>query len=83
MRITVAINEYGSRIGEFHQNAKLSENDLELLLQLRAAGWGYRRLAAKFEIAKRTVRDYCAGRRRHQIPMAWKVIERPDDGASQ
>lgn len=76
--LTVAVNERGIRIGQYHQNATLSDRDVDLMLDLRAAGWGWRRLSAKFECSKRTVRDICAGKRRSQIPASWKVIKRPE-----
>ena len=63
-------------MGEYHHNAKLTNAEVDKLLDLREQGWGYRRLAATFEIAKSTVRGYCAGRERCQLPTHWKVIER-------
>jgi len=64
---TVAVNELNRRVGDSHHNAKLSDDEVELLLALHDEGWGYRRLAAKFEIAKTTVRNYCNGKYRHQL----------------
>jgi hypothetical protein len=60
----VGVNENGRRVGDFHPNAKLSDGDVELLLEMREEGWGYRRLAAKFEVSKNLVRMICAGKRR-------------------
>lgn len=77
MKRTVGANDRGARVGEDHHNAKLTDAEVELLLALRAQGWGYRRLAAKFDVSKRTVRGYCSGRSRHQVPTRWKVVERP------
>ena len=77
MKRVVGVNEAGMRVGQDHQNAKLSDEEVEQLLVLRAEGWGWRRLAAKFEVSKRTVRDIVAGRRRNQLPTRWKVLERP------
>lgn len=47
------------KTGENRQNAKMSNQDVSDLLELRLElGWGYKRLAAKFEISPRTVRRY-------------------------
>lgn len=62
----VAVNDIGRRVGQDHHNAKLTDHDIDLLFALRDAGWGYKRLAAKFEISKRHVRDVLAGKRRGQ-----------------
>ena len=63
----VGVNDSRKRVGDTHHNAKLSDDEVELLLSLHGEGWGYRRLAAKFEISKRTVRGYCSGKRRAQV----------------
>ncbi len=78
MKRVVGVNERGIRVGQDHQNAKLTNAEVDLLLELHDQGWGYRRLATKFEISKRTVRGYCDGSRRGQVPARWKVIERPE-----
>lgn len=70
----VAVNEAGHRIGETHQRAKISDHDLGLLLRLHDEGWGSRRLSAKFDIPRRTVRDYLRGRIRAQAPARWKLV---------
>jgi len=78
IRRVIGVNEVGARVGESHHNAKLTDAEVDMLLQLREEGWGYRRLAAMFDVSKRTVRGYCAGQRRCQVPARWKVIERPE-----
>lgn len=74
-----AVNSKGIRIGQDHHRAKMTDADVECLLALREQGWGYGRLAKKFEISKRHARDICSGRRRGQIPTAWRVV-RSDTG---
>lgn len=74
MTRTYAVNEKGRRIGQDHHRATLTDADVELLLLLRAEGWGYGRLAKKFDVSKRHVRDICNGRKRNQIPAAWRVV---------
>lgn len=78
MRIVLSINDLGRRIGESHHNAKITNGEVDLLLALHREGWGYRRLAAKFEMSKRHVRDIVKGKRRAQFPAAFKTIEMQD-----
>jgi len=68
----IGCNELGRRVGESHHNAKLSDGDVELVLVLRAEGWGYRRLAAKFECSRTLIRKIVHGEIRWQIPTRWK-----------
>lgn len=74
---TVGVNERGLRVGQDHQNAKLTDAEIELLLRLRAEGWGYKRLATKFEISKAQVRRIVSGVARHQIPSAFRRVPVP------
>ena len=75
---TVGVNDIGRRVGDSHHNAKLTDGDVELLLALHAEGWGYRRLAAKFEISKRHVRDIINGKRRGQVATTWRRVRVTD-----
>lgn len=68
------MNENGRRVGDYHPNARISDGDVELLLEMREEGWGYRRLAAKFEVSKNLVRMICAGKRRCSRPERWKKV---------
>lgn len=72
----VAVNERGLRVGEDHQNATLTNAEIELLLRLRDDGWSYRQLAEKFEVSKSAVRWYCIGGRRCQLAVRFKVVVR-------
>lgn len=54
----------GRRMGEMHQFAVLTNGEVELVRQLREAGMTWDQLVEKFEVAKRTIRDICAYRRR-------------------
>lgn len=74
MRRTVAVNERGLRIGEDHQCAKLTNAEVELMLELREAGWSYRRLAVAFEVSKSHARYIVKGRWRSQCAMGWKTL---------
>lgn len=63
----LAVNELGIRVGEDHQRAKLTNAEVDRILWLHEEEeWGYRRLAATFNVSKRTIRDICSYRRRLQ-----------------
>jgi len=79
----VAIGENGLRIGEDHPHAKLSNHDVDRLLELREEGWGYTRLSQVFEISRRSVRDICAGRRRCGTVVAFRVVRVPDEALGE
>lgn len=72
--IVIAVNERGIRIGQDHQHAKLSNREVELLLELRELGFSYGRLAKKFEISKSHARYICKGRWRCQTAAAFKAV---------
>jgi len=73
----VAVNERGLRIGQSHPRAKLTDTEVELVRLLHERhGFGYRRLAEKFEIGVSTARDICRYWSRAQIPSGWRVIDR-------
>lgn len=79
MKRTIYTNERGSRIGESHPNAKLTDAEVEQLLRLRETeGWSYGRLAAVFEVSKSAARWYCTGGRRCQLVMGVKVVHVSD-----
>lgn len=68
----VRVNEAGQRIGEDHPHAKLTEADVEAMLALRAQGWGWRRLAAAFEVHRQTVKRICLGLKRGQTVAGYR-----------
>ena len=73
--ITVATNERGNRVGDSHHNAKLTNNEIDLLLSMHNSGdFGYRKLARIFELSKSTVRYYVKGRYRSQTPAKYKLV---------
>jgi len=78
-RVIVGINDTGSRIGQDHHNAVLTDTDVDLMLKLRAQdqdAWSYAVLAAKFEVSKSLVAQICRLEKRSQMATRWKVIER-------
>lgn len=75
MKKTLAINEYGLRIGEDHQNAKYPNSVVDRVLDLRDMGLGYLRIAMVCSMPKSVVRDICTGRRRCQFAVTWKAVK--------
>lgn len=71
---TVGVNDIGRRVGDSHHNAKLTDADVDLLLTLHGEGWGYRKLAAKFEVSKSLVRYIIKGRWRSQVATDWRRV---------
>lgn len=69
---TRGYNDKGYRVGESHHNAKISDHDVDLILELKYQGLTVQQIAMKFEIAESTVRDIVKGRRRAQFPTKWK-----------
>lgn len=70
----IGVNNDGRRVGDYHQNAKLSDGDVALLLEMHSEGWGYRRLAKKFEVNPSAVRHICKGVNRCQRVERWKKV---------
>lgn len=53
-------NAKNLRRGENHPEAKLTDHEVELIRQFHEdEGYGYKRLAKKFETPIRTIRDIC------------------------
>lgn len=75
MRVVVAVNERGRRIGETHHNAVLSDADVDRMRDRHEDdGVGFRKIAREFGVARSTVRNICNYERRAQTPERWKTI---------
>lgn len=72
----LALNESGTqRIGEDHQRAKLTDAQVDEMRDLyEAKAMGYRLLAKRFEVSKRTVRDIVQYKKRNQWAGRWKKV---------
>lgn len=70
------MNVSGSRIGESHPRAVLTDHEVDLLLELRAERKSYGWLAVTFEISKSQVARICTGKSRSQVPDAWRPERR-------
>ena len=75
-RALVACNDAGYAIGESHQRAKLTDEDVALILDLHEMGLSYSAIAGKFDdgvsVSKSHVRDIIKGRRRGQTATKWR-----------
>lgn len=70
----IGVNERGNRIGEDHPGAKLTDNDVDIILELRDEGWAYRRIAGKMDCSSRQVRRICNGTHRAQRASRYKRL---------
>lgn len=75
MRKRIAVNETGRRIGEDHQHAKLTNDQVDRIRDLHEDhGLSYTQLASMFCVSKSSVADICQYRRRAQTPFGWKTL---------
>lgn len=73
------VNDRGYPLGETHHRARHSDADVDLVLELRAAGLSYAKIAAKLDdveppVSKSWVRDVCKGLIRAQLPVGTKKV---------
>jgi len=72
----VGYNDKGKRCGETHHRAKLSDEEIDLILYLHMEGLTFTAIAEKWDddktISRSTVRDICRGKIRAQYPTTFK-----------
>ena len=78
MKKQIGINERGLRIGEDHQNAKLTDAEVDMVRELHAEGLSYKTLALKFDVSKSLIRYIVQYKRRGQVPANWRSVHIPD-----
>lgn len=72
----VATNDRGMRIGQYHPNAKLTDQEVEQIRDLHEfAGWGYRKIAQAYGVEKACVAKICRYEQRVETFNNWKRIE--------
>jgi AraC-like DNA-binding protein len=72
---TIAVNALGRRVGDSHHHARLTNDEVDRLLDLHEQeGWGYKRLAAVFDISRSAARNICKGRSRCQVAVQWRRV---------
>jgi hypothetical protein len=76
LRIVVAVNEDGRRIGETHHNARIPDVIVDQLRDLHEDFlWPYWRIARDYKLSIPTVKKICTYQRRAQTPERWKRLE--------
>lgn len=72
---TYNISDTGRRVGEDHQRAKLTDEQVDLIRDLYDEGFaGYRTLARAFGVSRLTIRDIVMFRRRNVTVMGSKTV---------
>jgi transposase-like protein len=69
-----AYNSEGRRIGSAHPRARASDTIVRAALALFDQGIGYRRIARRLGLSPNTVKNWCRGVSRCQIPIAWRPV---------
>lgn len=78
----IAVNEQGRRIGEYHQNAKISDRLVDEIRDMREyEGKSYGEISKKTGIRRSTIQKICLYERRNQYPDRWKKVQQdePED----
>lgn len=75
-RALIPVTNRGYVLGEQHHRAKLTDDDVRLILALRAEGMAQHEIATKFECSRRTVRDIEAGKIRCTTPDGYQQAKR-------
>lgn len=77
----IGVNEDGRRVGEHHHRAKFTDDEIELIRQLRELcnpdgthQWSYGNIAKAFETSKGVIHDICSMRRRNQFVAHFKTV---------
>lgn len=73
-KVFVAVDEDGNRIGETHQNSKLTDHDVDLIRELAEGGMPQQLIAEKFEVSKSTISMICSYQRRATTIARWKAM---------
>ena len=79
MKKIVAVNESGLRIGEDHQNAKLTNSDVDLIRSMHEDGISYKAIAEKFLVSKWAIGRICRYERRAQFAVKFKRLHVIED----
>lgn len=75
MRICVAVNDQGRRIGEDHPNAKYLNDDVERARVFRSEGYTLREISRMLDMPVRTIRGYLDGSRRSQSVAGFRWVK--------
>ena len=74
-RITYGVDEKGNRLGEAHQHATLSDDDVELIRDIYEEGMeSMATLAHVFGVKKSTIQGIVTYRRRATTPSGYRTV---------
>lgn len=81
-KLVVAVGETGERVGEDHPNARLNNEQVDRIRDLREDfGLTYQQLAAMYSVTKSCIAGICQYRRYVSTPFGFKTLELEiDDG---
>jgi len=71
----VLVNSCGYVIGQDHHRARLTDGEVDQIIELRAIGCTWRDIADKFGISKGQAHDYGTGRRRGQVATGQRRLD--------
>lgn len=78
MKKIVSVNDRGYRVGEGHQNALLTDAEVEVVRRLHDEGMSYPILAEKFEMSIWAIGRICRFERRAATSYRTKVVHVSD-----
>ena len=70
-KVLVPIGRHGVAIGEFSASARYTDNEIDLVLQLRESGMSLGEISKTMDMPKSTVHSICQGRQRACVPTGW------------
>lgn len=71
----VGTNDRGIRVGEYHQNAVLSDKEVDQVRDLHEfAGWSYREISRAYKTSKSCIAEICRYEKRNQTVFDWKKV---------
>lgn len=70
------MNDHGDSIGEAHQNARYTDDEVEEARRLYADGYSLKAVSRIMDMPIRTVRGYIDGSRRAQSVSGWSYQKR-------
>lgn len=76
VRIKTDVNDEGHAIGEGHQNAKYTDQEVETARSLYAEGYTLREVSEMMDMPIRTLRGFLDGSRRSQSVAGWRTQKR-------
>lgn len=69
---TIGLSDCNVRVGESSPNAKYTNHEIELCLNMRIDGISLKEISRKMEIPVRTLRDIFSGKRRAVLPTKFR-----------